>query len=109
MNAARKFYPKGHAGLTAPEAASISLTGDGVVRVMEWERENDLLSRACDELVEQNSLLQQEVELLRAQLRRHPSGEMQIREARRQMEELVDTSRGRTSFPSMVGLEARVV
>ncbi|WP_243048648.1 hypothetical protein [Dyella sp. RRB7] len=75
---------------------------------MEWDRENDLLSRACDELVEQNSLLQQEVELLRAQLRRHPSGELQIREARRQMEELVETSRGRTPFPSMAGLEARV-
>lgn len=75
---------------------------------MEWDRENDLLSRACDELVEQNSLLQQEVELLRAQLRRHPSGELQIREARRQMEELVETSRGRTLFPSMAGLEARV-
>ena len=67
---------------------------------MEWERENDLLSRACDELLEQNLLLQQEIELLRAQLRRHPAGELQIREARRQMEELIETSRGHTSFPS---------
>ena len=68
---------------------------------MEWDRENDLLSRACDELLEQNALLQQEVELLRAQLRRHPSGELQIREAQRQMEELQETSRGRTPFPAM--------
>jgi uncharacterized small protein (DUF1192 family) len=73
---------------------------------MEWERENDLLSRACDELVEQNSLLQQEIELLRAQLRRHPSGELQIREAHRQMEEWVEASRGRTPFPAMARLEA---
>ncbi|WP_199098803.1 hypothetical protein [Dyella sp. ASV21] len=69
---------------------------------MEWDRENDLLARACDELLEQNSLLQQEVELLRAQLRRHPAGEMQIREARRQMDELADMSRG---LPPMPGLE----
>jgi len=72
---------------------------------MEWDRENDLLSRACDELLEQNRLLQQEIELLCAQLRRHPSGELQIREARRQMEELLETSRGRTTLPSMAGYE----
>lgn len=73
---------------------------------MEWDRENDLLSRACDELLEQNALLQQEVELLRAQLRRHPAGELQIREAHRQMEELADASRGHAPFPSMNNLEA---
>ena len=73
---------------------------------MERDRENDLLSRACDELLEKNALLQQEVELLCAQLRRHPAGEMQIREARRLMEELTESSRGHTSFPSMAGLEA---
>ena len=76
---------------------------------MDSERENDLLSRACDELLEQNSLLQQEVELLRAQLRRHPSGEMQIREARRQMEELVETTRGHTPCPSMTHYEASLI
>ncbi|HET6555620.1 MAG TPA: hypothetical protein VFG49_18980 [Dyella sp.] len=81
--------------------------GDEAVYVMERDRENDLLSRACDELLEQNALLQQEVELLCAQLRRHPSGELQIREARRQMEELVDASRGHAGFPSMSSLEAR--
>lgn len=73
---------------------------------MESERENDLLSRACDELLEQNSLLQQEIELLRAQLRRHPSGELQIREARRQMEDLVDTTRGHSPMPTMMHFEA---
>ncbi len=67
---------------------------------MERDRENDLLSRACDELMEQNALLQQEVELLRAQLRRHPTGEMQIREAHRQMDEWLETTRGRSPFPS---------
>ncbi|WP_430390068.1 hypothetical protein [Dyella sp. 20L07] len=80
----------------------MSLTGKEVVHIMEWDRENDLLSRACDELLEQNSLLQQEVELLRAQLRRHPAGEMQIREARRQMDELLETSGGHAPFPAMV-------
>jgi hypothetical protein len=75
---------------------------------MEWDRENDLLARACDELLEQNALLQQEVELLRAQLRRHPAGEMQIREARRQMEELVETTRGRAPAPSAPHLEAAI-
>lgn len=73
---------------------------------MEQDRENDLLSRACDELLEQNALLQQEIELLCAQLRRHPAGEMQIREARRLMEELTEASRGCTSLPSMASLEA---
>jgi|GEM_PF-1012368 hypothetical protein len=73
---------------------------------MERDRENDLLSRACDELLEQNALLQQEVELLCAQLRRHPAGELQIREARRQMEELTEAPRGCTPFPSMATLEA---
>jgi uncharacterized small protein (DUF1192 family) len=73
---------------------------------MERDRENDLLSRACDELLEKNALLQQEIELLCAQLRRHPSGEMQIREAHRQMEELMEATRGHTPFPSsMAGLE----
>ncbi|MDR3443631.1 MULTISPECIES: hypothetical protein [Dyella] len=67
---------------------------------MEWDRDNDLLSRACDELIEQNALLQQEVEVLRAQLRRHPTGEMQIREARRQMDEWLETMHGHTPFPS---------
>lgn len=67
---------------------------------MEWDHETDLLSRACDELLEQNALLQQEVELLRAQLRRHPSGELQIREARRQMEEMLETTRGHTPLPT---------
>ncbi len=76
---------------------------------MESERENDLLSRACDELLEQNSLLQQEIELLCAQLRRHPSGEMQIREARRQMEDLVETTRGHAPFPSMTHYEASLI
>ncbi|WP_243041192.1 hypothetical protein [Dyella sedimenti] len=68
--------------------------------MIDWERENDLLSRACDELLEQNSLLQQEIELLCAQLRRHPAGEMQIREARRQMDELMEASRGHTPLPT---------
>jgi regulator of replication initiation timing len=67
---------------------------------MEWDRETDLLSRACDELIEQNALLQQEIELLRAQLRRHPTGELQIREARRQMDEWMETAHGRTPLPS---------
>ncbi|QNK01489.1 hypothetical protein [Dyella telluris] len=67
---------------------------------MEWDRDNDLLTRACDELVEQNALLQQEIELLRAQLRQHPAGELQIREARRQMEEWQESAHGRTPFPS---------
>ena len=61
---------------------------------MEWDRDNDLLSRACDELIEQNALLQQEIELLRAQLRRHPTGELQIREARRQMDEWLVSGSG---------------
>lgn len=76
---------------------------------MESERENDLLSRACDELLEQNSLLQQEIELLCAQLRRLPSGEMQIREARRQMEDLVEATRGHTPFPSMAQYETSLI
>lgn len=67
---------------------------------MEWDRETDLLSRACDELLEQNSLLQQEIELLRAQLRRHPTGELQIREAHRQMEELLEAQHGHTPLPT---------
>jgi len=67
---------------------------------MEWDRDNDLLSRACDELIEQNALLQQEIELLRAQLRRHPTGELQIREARRQMDEWLETAHGHTPLPS---------
>lgn len=67
---------------------------------MDWDRDNDLLSRACDELIEQNALLQQEIELLRAQLRRHPTGELQIREARRQMDEWQETAHGHTPFPS---------
>lgn len=67
---------------------------------MDWDRENDLLSRACDELIEQNALLQQEIELLRVQLRRHPSGEMQIREAHRQMGEWLETTHGHTPLPS---------
>ena len=67
---------------------------------MEWDRDNDLLARACDELTEQNALLQQEVELLRAQLRRHPTGEMQIREARRQMDEWLEAAHGHTPIPS---------
>lgn len=75
---------------------------------MDWERENDLLSRACDELTEQNSLLLQEIELLRAQLRRLPSGELQIREAQRQMEELVETSHGCTPFPATVHMAATI-
>ncbi|WP_267221185.1 hypothetical protein [Dyella silvae] len=75
---------------------------------MEWDRENDLLARACDELLEQNALLQQEIELLRAQLRRHPAGEMQIREAHRQMEELVETTRGCGPAPSAQHLEAAI-
>lgn len=67
---------------------------------MEWDRDNDLLSRACDELIEQNALLQQEIELLRAQLRRHPTGELQIREARRQMDDWLETAHGHTPLPS---------
>jgi len=67
---------------------------------MDWNRDNDLLSRACDELIEQNALLQQEIELLRAQLRRHPTGELQIREARRQMDEWLETAHGRTPLPA---------
>ncbi|WP_114240701.1 hypothetical protein [Dyella sp. C9] len=77
--------------------------------MMDWERENDLLSRACDELLEQNSVLQQEIELLRAQLRRHPAGELQIREARRQMEEWLEAAHGHTPFPTMAREEARAV
>lgn len=73
---------------------------------MDWNRDNDLLSRACDELIEQNALLQQEIELLRAQLRRHPTGELQIREARRQMDEWLETAHGRTPLP--VGREVAV-
>jgi hypothetical protein len=68
---------------------------------MEWDRDNDLLSRACDELIEQNALLQQEVELLRAQLRQHPTGELQIRETRRQIDEWLEATRGHTPFPSV--------
>ena len=67
---------------------------------MEWDRDNDLLSRACDELIEQNALLQQEIELLRAQLRRHPTGELQIREAHRQMDEWLETEHGHMPMPS---------
>jgi prefoldin subunit 5 len=67
---------------------------------MEWDRETDLLSRACDELIEQNALLQQEIELLRAQLRRLPSGELQLRECRRQMDEWLEAAQGRTPLPS---------
>lgn len=67
---------------------------------MDWDRDNDLLTRACDELTEQNALLQQEVELLRAQLRRHPTGELQIREARRQMDEWLEAAHGHTPIPS---------
>ncbi|TCI10260.1 hypothetical protein EZM97_15285 [Dyella soli] len=104
-----KVLPNDYSGLTPPEARSLSLKGEEALRIMESERENDLLSRACDELLEQNSLLQQEIELLRAQLRRHPSGELQIREARRQMEELVETCRGHTPFPSMTRLEASML
>jgi cell division septum initiation protein DivIVA len=77
-----------------------------VVLIMDRERENDLLSRAYDELIEQNSLLQQEIELLRSQLRRHPAGELQIREAQRQMDEWIEASRGRTPYPSMARQEA---
>ncbi|RDI99435.1 hypothetical protein DVT68_00805 [Dyella solisilvae] len=64
------------------------------------------MSRACDELLEQNSLLQQEIELLRAQLRRHPTGELQIREARRQMDELLETTGGHTPFPAQAHQQA---
>jgi len=67
---------------------------------MEWDRENDLLMRACDELIEQNALLQQEIELLRAQLRRHPTGELQIREAHRQMDEWLEATHGQSPFPA---------
>ncbi len=105
INAVRRFFPNNYMGLTASQAAWLSLKGEEALRIMESERENDLLSRACDELLEQNSLLQQEVELLRAQLRRHPAGEMQIREARRQMEELTETCRGHTPLPTMPSLE----
>ncbi|WP_109126576.1 hypothetical protein [Dyella sp. C11] len=65
---------------------------------MEWDRDNDLLNRACDELIEQNTLLQQEIELLRAQLRRHPTGELQIRECRRQMDEWQESTHACASF-----------
>jgi hypothetical protein len=44
-------------------------------------------------------LLQQEIELLRAQLRRHPTGELQIREARRQMGEWQEAAHGHTPLP----------
>lgn len=67
---------------------------------MEWDREKDLLSRACDELIEQNALLQQEIELLRAQLRRLPTGELQIREARRQMDDWLETAHGGAPLPT---------
>lgn len=66
---------------------------------MEWDRDNDLLNRACDELIEQNTLLQQEIELLRAQLRRHPTGELQIRECRRQMDEWQESPHASAPMP----------
>lgn len=43
------------------------------------------LHEAFDELLRLYRLLEQENELLRAQLRRHPVGELQIREAERKM------------------------
>jgi hypothetical protein len=45
-------------------------------------------SRAFDELVQLYRLLELENELLRGQLRRHPVGELQIRETERKMAEL---------------------
>jgi hypothetical protein len=44
--------------------------------------------RAFDELLDLYRLLEHENELLRAQLRRHTAGEMQIREAERRMMEM---------------------
>ena len=43
------------------------------------------LHEAFDELLRLYRLLEQENEILRAQLRRHPVGELQIREAERKM------------------------
>jgi len=43
------------------------------------------LHEAFDELLRLYRLLEQENDLLRAQLRRHPVGELQIREAERKM------------------------
>ncbi|WP_109124357.1 hypothetical protein [Dyella sp. C11] len=52
-------------------------------------REHHLpLHQAFDELMQLYRLLELENELLRGQLRRHPVGEMQIRETERKMMEL---------------------
>jgi hypothetical protein len=53
--------------------------------VMSSERERDVLNEALRTALDENRLLRQEINLLHAQLRRHPSGELQIRQARRQL------------------------
>ncbi|WP_243042418.1 hypothetical protein [Dyella sedimenti] len=52
---------------------------------MSSERERDVLNEALRTALDENRLLKQEICLLHAQLRRHPSGELQIRQARRQL------------------------
>ena len=53
--------------------------------VMACEREHVLLVNALGTALEENHRLKHEIDLLQAQLRRHPSGELQIRQVRRQL------------------------
>lgn len=52
---------------------------------MACEREHVLLINALGTALEENHRLKREIDLLKAQLRRHPSGELQIRQVRRQL------------------------
>lgn len=52
---------------------------------MTSERNRTQLIQALEAAQRENHRLQHEVDLLRAQLRRHPSGELQIRQAQRQL------------------------
>lgn len=55
---------------------------------MTSKRNRDSLIQALEAARQENDRLQQEVHLLRAQLRRHPGGELQIRQAQRELASL---------------------
>ncbi len=55
---------------------------------MSSERSPIPMTEALQAALEENDRLHREIHLLRAQLRRHPSGELQIRQTRRQLASL---------------------
>ena len=55
---------------------------------MSCERDKIRLTMALETAREENQRLMREINLLRAQLRRHPSGELQIRQAQRTLASL---------------------